>query len=89
MQNETSKNLDLLEDFFGMLFRFTKYTPQIVFNESTINTNLELANVTFGAKKSEVRRSLYLFIDACVKYCYQNPEKVYEKVNSFICALFT
>jgi hypothetical protein len=74
-------NLEMVEDFFGMLFRYTKYIPEVNNSPQILETNLEFANLVIGIQHPEVNKALYLFIDYIMRRCYEQPLDEGEKVR--------
>lgn len=85
------ENIDIMEDLFGMLFRFAKYIPQAIVSSDTLDINLELAERAIGIKEHDLAKALYLFLEYLCKLCTLYPEDEIEQVeilNQFnICSL--
>lgn len=73
---------EIMEDFFGMLFRYVKYIPSVIFSSETLEINLQLAESTIGKKKlPDLTRALYFFLEIIFKNCNLNPQDDVEKVR--------
>jgi len=72
---------ELLEDFFGLLFRYTKYMPSVILSSRTLETNLKLAELSLGINQPNVEKTLFLFLEYIFKLCNANPRNDMEKVN--------
>jgi len=73
---------ELIEDFFGMLFRYVKYIPSVIFSSETLEINLELAQLSIGIKKHpELTKALYFFLEQLFKNCNINPQDDVETVS--------
>lgn len=71
----------LIEDFFGMLFRYTKYIPSVILSSKTLDTNLYLADLIIGIDQPNVEKPLYLFLEYLFRLCSYNPQNEVEKVS--------
>lgn len=74
----------LIEDFFGLLFRYTKYIPSVILSSKTLETNLYLADLVIGIDQPNVEKTLYLFLEYLFKLCSYNPQKDVEKVSEIL-----
>lgn len=75
---------ELLEDFFGMLFRYIKYLPQVVLYSNTLEINLHLAELAIGVDQPNIEKTLFLFLEVLFQMCSYNPKDDIEKVITLI-----
>ena len=80
-QHKIEENLDLAEDYFGMLFRYTKYTPLIVVSSEILQINLELAQLCIGIKHLDVCKALYMFLEYIFRVCKLESENEFQRVR--------
>lgn len=71
----------LLEDFFGMLFRYMKYLPSVFLSSQTLDINLHVAELVIGIEQPNVEKTLYLFLEYVFRLCAENPQNEIEKVR--------
>ncbi len=76
------QDVDLAEDFFGMLFRYTKYIPNVILSSKTLEYNLALAYEAIGIQKEiDLAKALYLFLEQVFRNCATNPKDQIEAVS--------
>ena len=56
-------NIELAEDFFGMLSRFLRFMPQTINNCKHFPQMLELMVMTVGVENPELARVFYSFVE--------------------------
>ena len=76
---------ELREDFFGMIFRYTKYLPSVVLSSKTLEKILQFAETTI--KSNQELGTLCMFLEHLFQLTRENPQNDVEKV-SLVLALF-
>eukprot|EP00330_Aristerostoma_sp_ATCC50986_P010066 CAMPEP_0114601440 /NCGR_PEP_ID=MMETSP0125-20121206/24086_1 /TAXON_ID=485358 ORGANISM="Aristerostoma sp., Strain ATCC 50986" /NCGR_SAMPLE_ID=MMETSP0125 /ASSEMBLY_ACC=CAM_ASM_000245 /LENGTH=150 /DNA_ID=CAMNT_0001810725 /DNA_START=291 /DNA_END=743 /DNA_ORIENTATION=- len=73
-----SKNIDdnpeILEDFFGILFRYTKFIPDVLVVSETLEMNMKMALLVIGSNHKHLNKALYLFVERLFKNANADPQ---------------
>lgn len=67
-------NPDLTEDFFGMLQRYGKYTPQLLLASKSLDSILKLTNIGIGVQHHHAAKSIYGWMEVLTKFLSKNVE---------------
>ena len=81
--NDIKEHNELCEDFFGLLFRYTKYIPSVILSSQTLDINLHLAEIMIGIEQPNVEKTLYMFLEYFFKLTSYNPQSDVERVNLY------
>jgi transportin-3 len=61
------ENPDLTEDFFGMLLRYGRYSPQLLLQSKSLGTILQLTEIGIGVKHHHAAKAIYGWIEVLCK----------------------
>ena len=71
---------ELCEDFFGLMFRYTKFLPSVVVSSKTLEKSLQLAEATIRTDHLDAQKNICMFLDYLFRLVRENPENDVEKV---------
>ena len=72
---------ELCEDFFGLMFRYTKYLPSVILSSKTLEESLQLAQTMIATDQLSVQKTLCLFLEYLFQLPRENPQNDVEKVS--------
>eukprot|EP00826_Nyctotherus_ovalis_P036770 TRINITY_DN3288_c0_g5_i3.p1 TRINITY_DN3288_c0_g5~~TRINITY_DN3288_c0_g5_i3.p1 ORF type:complete len:337 (-),score=98.50 TRINITY_DN3288_c0_g5_i3:281-1291(-) len=66
---------EIIEDFFGMCVRYTKYTPKLVFESKILSQLLQFSIMVIGIEHYEAAKALYMFLEEFFHFFAANADK--------------
>ena len=70
---------ELTEDFFGMLIRYGRYTPQLMLMSNSWPTILELSLMGIGIDHKQAAKSLYAWLEVLCKLVWNKQDDTFKQ----------
>ena len=78
---DVKEESEFVEDFFGLLFRYAKYLPNVLLQSKSFEINFHLAELSLGLDQPNIEKTLFLFLERIFKLCNSNPRTDMERVK--------